>query len=64
LKDIRNERAPQWSLASYQTCVLWTSGMLNAIGEPSNYEALAFIHDGINAKNFGLPDYYHCYCQV
>ena len=22
LKDIRNERAPQWSLATYQTCVL------------------------------------------
>jgi len=62
LKDIRNERSPQWSLATYQTCVLWTSGMLNAIGEPSNYEALAFIHDGINAKNFGFPDYYHCYC--
>jgi hypothetical protein len=62
LKDIRNERAPQWSLATYQVCTLWTSGMLNAIGEPSNYEAMAFIHDGINAKKFGLPDYYHCYC--
>ncbi|HUX98408.1 MAG TPA: hypothetical protein VMV49_02525 [Candidatus Deferrimicrobium sp.] len=62
LKDIRNERAPQWGLATYQVCTLWTSGMLNAIGEPSNYEAMAFIHDGINAKKLGLPDYYHCYC--
>ncbi|MHA1263680.1 MAG: hypothetical protein ACTSRS_00440 [Candidatus Helarchaeota archaeon] len=61
LKDIRNERAPQWSLATYQTCVLWSSGMLNAIGEASNFEVMAFIHDGINAKNLGLPDYYHCY---
>jgi len=62
LKDIRNERAPQFSLATYQTCVLWSSGMLNAIGEASNFEAMAFIHDGINAKNLGLPDHYHCYC--
>ncbi len=62
LKDIRNERAPQWSLATYQTSVLWTSAMLNAIGEPSNYEGMAFLHDGMSAKKLGLPDYYFCYC--
>ncbi|MHA1425248.1 MAG: hypothetical protein ACTSQI_04595 [Candidatus Helarchaeota archaeon] len=62
LKDIRNERAPQWSLATYQTCVLWTSAMLNAIGEPSNFEGMAFLHDGISAKKHGLPDHYFCYC--
>jgi hypothetical protein len=62
LKDIRNERAPQWFRATYQICVLWTSGMLNAIGEPSNFETWAFIYDGIKAKDLGLPDYYHCYC--
>ncbi|MFX1450794.1 MAG: hypothetical protein ACFFCM_08130 [Promethearchaeota archaeon] len=61
LKDVRNERSPQWSDSSYIICMVWISGIINLMGEASNYEQFAWIHDGINAKNLGLPDIFFGY---
>ncbi len=61
LKDMRNERTPQWADASYIICMVWASGVLNFVSEPSSYEAFAGIFDGINAKKIGLPDTWMSY---
>ena len=62
LKDIRNERTPQWNLSSYMISMVWGTGMSNALMERSTWEAFATIWDGVNAKKFyKLPDYWYCY---
>ncbi len=62
LKDVRNERSPQWSDSAYSMCMLWITGAINMFVEPSSWNALAEIWDGVNAKKiYGRPDYFYCY---
>ncbi len=62
LRDVRNERSPQWADAAYSTCMLWISGATNIFCEPSSWSALAEIWDGVTAKkNYGRPDHWFCY---
>jgi hypothetical protein len=58
LRDIRNERTPQWSSSSIHLAFIWASGVLNLLMESSNYEALGQMWDGLAAKLiWGLGDY-------
>lgn len=57
LKDVRNERTPQWAGAFYADCQVWSSASLNVVVEPSSWEAFQNIYIGIAAKQkYGLPD--------
>lgn len=56
LKDIRNERTPQWGKSPYYIIVVWGLGIANAGLEISNFENIAYIHDGVNNKNWGFPE--------
>lgn len=59
LKDVRNERTPQWSHAQYTIVMLHTSGLFNFFTEMSNYESLTTIWDGFNSKSkYKLPDWW------
>jgi len=51
MKDIRNERTPEWSGSLYSIVMLHTSGLFNFFVEPSNYEVLGSIWDGYRSKN-------------
>jgi hypothetical protein len=62
LRDIRNERTPQWAQSNYMTTLVWCSAVINQIEYNSNYEALGGLWDGIEAERFGLPDFLFCYC--
>ena len=58
-KDIRNERAPQFSDSAYQVGTLWGTAMANILCERSSYESVGTLWDGIMAKkHYGLPDYW------
>ncbi|MHA1378114.1 MAG: hypothetical protein ACTSRG_07005 [Candidatus Helarchaeota archaeon] len=61
LKDIRNERTPQWEHSSYHIAMSWNSGMSNVLLEQSTWEGFAEIWDGVNSKKLGLSDYWFCY---
>ncbi|MHA1270074.1 MAG: hypothetical protein ACTSPY_09840 [Candidatus Helarchaeota archaeon] len=62
LKDIRNERTPQWSNSTYHIVMVWMSAACNLGVEISNYESIAGIYDGITATRiWGLPDAYFEY---
>lgn len=62
LKDVRNERSPQWAESAYSTCMVWVTGGINIQGENSNWGDLANVWDGLSAKKaYGLPDYWFCY---
>ncbi len=61
LKDVRNERTPQWANASYQTCAVWGTGAWNLAFEFSSYEGIAGLYDGVAAKTYGFPDYWYSY---
>ncbi|MHA1377194.1 MAG: hypothetical protein ACTSRG_02320 [Candidatus Helarchaeota archaeon] len=62
LKDVRNERAPQWSLATFIACQVWESSAVSILVEPSSWEAFSAIWDGICAKQYyGLPDHWMTY---
>lgn len=61
LKDVRNERTPQWSGSSYQAGVVWGSAMSNILCERSSFEAFASLWDGLNYKYYGLPDYWFAF---
>lgn len=56
LKDIRNERTPQWSKSPYHIIMVYGLGVANAGLEISSYENIAYIHDGVNYQNWGIPD--------
>lgn len=59
LKDVRNERTPQWADSFYVICMVWGSGVINLIPEPSNYEQLGWLWDGMNsATRHGFNDLY------
>ncbi|MHA1652356.1 MAG: hypothetical protein ACTSYB_19395 [Candidatus Helarchaeota archaeon] len=61
LRDIRNERAPQFANSTYQVAMVWGSAAVNLLYEPSTYEIFAGLWDGLSTKSYGLPDYYFCY---
>ena len=57
LKDVRNERSPQWADSAYSMSMVWAGGTLNMLMEPSNYNTVAELWDGVNAKRiYGMPD--------
>lgn len=62
LKDVRNERTPQWADSAYSTLMVYSGGVCNAGLEQSNYEAISYVWEGVNTKkisNFG--EYYFCF---
>lgn len=61
LKDIRNERSPQWADSNLIICMVWGSGVINLLSEASNFEQFSVLWDGVNAKKLGLPDTYFGY---
>lgn len=62
LQDVRNERTPQFANAAYSMAMLWVSAAVNLFVEPSGWNSLAEIWDGVNAKRvYGRPDAYFCY---
>ncbi len=62
LKDIRNERSPQWANSAYSMCMVWFSAAINLFSEPSSWSSLAGIWDGIVAqKVYGRPIPWFCY---
>lgn len=60
LKDVRNERTPQWSDSAYSTLMVYSGGVCNAGLEQSNYEAVSYIWEGVNAKKI-FGEYYFCF---
>ena len=46
LKDIRNEKTPQWSSSTYHIANIFVSGAINTMLELSNYSAYAQMWDG------------------
>jgi len=61
LKDIRNERTPDWSTSRYHIANIYISGAINSMLELSNYSAYTQMWDGLatyNKKFYGLPDYW------
>ncbi|NVM31278.1 MAG: hypothetical protein HWN65_20740 [Candidatus Helarchaeota archaeon] len=50
LKDIRNERTPQWSDSTYHICLCWMSEACNLGVEISNHESFAGVFDALTAK--------------
>ena len=62
MRDIRNERSPQWADSDYALCMVWVSGGINVSCELSNFSALATVWDGIQAeKVYGLHDSWFTY---
>ncbi|NVM01069.1 MAG: hypothetical protein HWN67_01925 [Candidatus Helarchaeota archaeon] len=62
LRDIRNERNPEFSFSAYSMAMVWASGAYNMFIEPSNYNTVAQLWDGATApRSYGMPDYYYCY---
>lgn len=58
LKDIRNERTPQWANADYYVGTVVSSWAINLMCIPSNYESIAETYDGWASKEkYGLPDF-------
>ncbi|NVM28134.1 MAG: hypothetical protein HWN65_04765 [Candidatus Helarchaeota archaeon] len=62
LRDVRNERAPQWTNSTYIIGMVWGGAMANMLLERSSWEAFAGIWDGISAKKaYGMPDYWFAF---
>ncbi len=61
LKDVRNERAPQFASSAYLVGMVWGTGMANVLAERSNWEAIANIWDGVNPTHYNLPDYWFAF---
>ncbi|MHA1264404.1 MAG: hypothetical protein ACTSRS_04135 [Candidatus Helarchaeota archaeon] len=62
LKDVRNERTPQWTQSAYSTLMVYSGGVCNAGLEQSNYEAINYIWEGVNAKKIStFGEYYFCF---
>ncbi|NVM03394.1 MAG: hypothetical protein HWN67_13770 [Candidatus Helarchaeota archaeon] len=59
LRDVRNERTPQWSFSLYTLVIIHTSGLFNFFTELSNYEVIGGIWEGLNSKKkFKTPDHF------
>jgi len=62
LKDVRNERAPQWTHSDYLIAGAYGSAAVELYCEQSNYEEAGTIWNGLNAKRiFGLHDHWFTY---
>ncbi|MHA1146527.1 MAG: hypothetical protein ACTSRW_17445 [Candidatus Helarchaeota archaeon] len=62
LRDVRNERMPQFSTSAYIGAMSWISTAVNIIMELSVYENHGLFHDGVNAQSsYGLPDFSCCF---
>ncbi|NHI94335.1 MAG: hypothetical protein EAX96_17720 [Candidatus Lokiarchaeota archaeon] len=61
LKDVRNERTPQWAQSAYQAGIVYGSAMANVLCERSSFEAFSFLWDGLNHKYYNLPDFWFCF---
>ncbi|MHC1592255.1 MAG: hypothetical protein ACXQS8_09225 [Candidatus Helarchaeales archaeon] len=58
LRDIRNERTPQWATSDYFVGTVLSSWAINLMCIPSNYESIGETYDGFASKDkYGLPDY-------
>ncbi|NHI92882.1 MAG: hypothetical protein EAX96_10305 [Candidatus Lokiarchaeota archaeon] len=56
LKDIRNERTPEWSTSDYIIAIAWMGAAVNSIYIVSNFEAIVSLQDYFNAKRvYKLP---------
>ncbi|MHA1757175.1 MAG: hypothetical protein ACTSVV_10425 [Promethearchaeota archaeon] len=65
LRDIRNERAPQWADSLYLTAMQFGSSTIELVLEQSNYESFGTLWSGLNAKRiFGIPDYWFTYVPM
>lgn len=62
LRDVRNERTPQWKHSDYYTVMLYSGGMCNAGLESSNYEIISYIWEGVNIDKLkGWDQYFTWY---
>jgi len=62
LKDIRNERTPEFVNSSYTIAMTWISSAYNYFLEFSNYNRISALYDNVHAKKlYGFPDHYVCY---
>ncbi|MHA1799774.1 MAG: hypothetical protein ACTSVY_15100 [Candidatus Helarchaeota archaeon] len=61
LKDIRNERTPEWNNSFYTAACCYATTTFNMFAELSNYEVILSLYQGLAAKSFGLPDYLFLY---
>lgn len=52
LKDVRNERTPQWSDSPFNSGLAWGSFAVDFLYEPSGYEMIAGTHDMYNKRAF------------
>ncbi|MHA1271312.1 MAG: hypothetical protein ACTSPY_16080 [Candidatus Helarchaeota archaeon] len=57
LKDVRNERSPQWNKSDYYTVMVQSGGVYNTGLELSNYEVLSYIWEGVNIDRIGWDRY-------
>jgi len=65
LKDVRNERTPEFSKSAYSLCMVWVTSGLNVSIEPSNFGAMGAVWDGLEAKNtYGMKDYWFNYVPM
>ncbi|MDD1777423.1 MAG: hypothetical protein LUQ65_04580 [Candidatus Helarchaeota archaeon] len=65
LRDIRNERTPQFSDSLLWVSMCWSSAMFNMFSELTNYETLSNIYHGLASKIlYKLPDYYFIYYPI
>jgi len=65
LRDIRNERTPQFSDSLLWVSMCWSSAMFNMFSELTNYETLSNVYHGLASKVlYKLPDYYFLYYPV
>ncbi|MHA1232749.1 MAG: hypothetical protein ACTSRP_27430 [Candidatus Helarchaeota archaeon] len=59
LRDVRNERTPEWATSDYHTAIIWLSCAINIISELSNYDSMGLMYDMVNTERiYKLPDYY------
>lgn len=58
LKDIRNEKSPQWANSDYYSVIVWSGGVYNTGLEQSNYEVYNYLWEGVNIDRFTNWDRY------
>ncbi len=65
LRDIRNERNPEFAQSLYSLCMVWATAGLNVSVEPSNFSQMGCVYDGIQAKrDYGMADYWFNYVPL
>ncbi len=65
LKDVRNERTPQWAQSPYNVAIVYISSIMSFLIEPSVWETGGMLWDGINAHRiYGMPDSWFTYVPL